>query len=96
MEIDKVIISSNGWAIDVDSIRALSAIEVYESRAYVFYLHYKGSSDKHSFFYPWDRYADTKEELFVKIVNIRNEIIKMMNDGRDARILSGNIKLKKT
>ncbi len=99
MEIDKVVICPGGWMINLDDIRTIGPVENYTQNSvlthYKFVLYYKHLDKSHNFFYKLADFSDSKEELFIKVQNIRYEIIKLMNGGKEVKPISAIIKLNK-
>ena len=99
MEIDKVIICPQGWMINLDDIRTIGPVENHNTNSklshYKFTLYYKHQDKSNNFYYKLEDFSDSKEELLIKVQNIRYEIIKLMNDGRDVKPISAIIKLKR-
>ena len=60
-----------------------------------FTIHYGPKPTEHSFAYYYHEYSDDKKTLFAKAQNIRNELLKMMNNGIDAKQINAKINLKK-
>lgn len=95
MENDNVVICPQGWAVNLSDIRLIGPVELDGNTHYKFTLYHKSLDKKHNFWYGLDSYADNRDELLVKIQNIRYEIIKLMNNGREVKQISATIKLKK-
>jgi hypothetical protein len=99
MEIDKVVICPQGWMINVDDIRTIGPVEAHTHNNvhthYKFTLYYKYLDKSHNFYYKLTDFSDSKEELLIKVQNIRYEIIKLMNGGREVKPISAIIKLNK-
>ena len=60
-----------------------------------FRVYYGPKATEYVFAYPYKKYTDTKEVLTAKVRNIRNELLKMLNNGIDAKEINAGINLKK-
>ena len=100
---DMIIIGTSGDAVNLNEIRTVTAVEKIigdknQERGYLFKLLYKGIKKDDALsnmYYLFDNYSDSKEELKIKIENIRLEILRRMNNGRVPHAILGNINLRK-
>jgi len=100
---DLIIVSPTGTIVNLNDIRCIgNTFKEYEDTrnthsGYSFILFYKGLNiDGYTVFqYLFKDYKDTPAELKIKVENIRLEIARRMNDGRDVKQVLGSIQLKK-
>lgn len=85
--------------LKLDDIRTISPVENHTHNNvlthYKFTLYYKHTDKSHVFYYKLADFSDSKEELLIKVQNIRYEIIKLMNGGREVKPISAIIKLNR-
>lgn len=98
MSIPKVILTPVGEAIVLDKIVSVSITYeciIYDDLVGYYFKIINLNKHEYDFIYPFDKYSDSPEELKIKIQNIRLEIIRMLNDGIEAKEILGSINLKK-
>jgi len=107
MDNPKVILSPDGAAIVLDKISYVGTVYTthdrgYKPTGYSFAIQYEyGKSSKSGFTleylfnYTFQKYAEDAETLLKKVQNIRNEILKMMNNGVEVKEVLCSIQLKK-
>jgi hypothetical protein len=94
ININNIILTPDGYAVDLNSIRAVTPVESGVDRC-EFELKYKGLDKSMYFQFFYSDYSETRDELLVKVQNVRREIVKMVNHGVEPRTVLGNINLKK-
>lgn len=93
----------DGNGVNLSYVRTITTISnTYDNNSnvngYKFSLYYNGltcDNTKFTFDYRFNDYADSREELKIKIENIRREIMKRMNGGVDVKQILSGINLKK-
>ena len=87
------ILCPEGYAVNLDYVRSIKPI-MTDSIGYSFTCMMTAGPDE-LFNYPFIKYTDSKEELFIKVQNIRNSIMSMVNGGVMPKEILGGINLKK-
>lgn len=97
--IPKVILTPDGYGIVLDKIVTVNIVAYDHGRSQKYNQVYFDIIDTNKsvycFQYLLENYVDDRETLIIKVNNIRNEILKMINDGNEAKQVLGGIILKK-
>lgn len=91
---DKFIFCPEGWAVIVSYITSISPV-IKDAEKVFFRCYIHGRDSQEYFNYYFKNYEDSPEELFIKVQNIRLELIKLINDGTLPKNLNGSINLTK-
>ena len=101
MDNPEIILTPNGDAIVLKTISYVSAVidnsghDNIKWDSCYFTVHFGPKPTEYAFSYYYNQYSDDKKTLFAKVQNIRKELLKMLNDGMDAKEINGGINLKK-
>jgi squalene cyclase len=101
MDNPKVILTPDGDAIVLNTILFVST--VYDNSRHTnknwdhcyFSVYYGPQYSERRFAYAYHKYSDDHDILLSKVKNIRNELLKMLNNGIEVKEINGGINLKK-
>lgn len=101
MDNPNVILTPNGDAIILNTISFVSI--VYDSSRHTnknwdhcyFNVFYGPQYTECRFSYAYHKYSEDRDILLSKVKNIRNELLKMLNNGIDVKEINAGINLKK-
>lgn len=93
MDKNKLILCPEGYGVNLKYAVSVSIVKAEPDRV-KFHIDLVNGKQEH-FLYPYNRYDEPKDELFKKVANIREIILKMINEGEQPKEVLGNINLKK-
>ena len=101
MDNPDIILTPNGDAIVLKTISFVGAVidnsghdNIKWDHCY-FTVHFGPTKTEYPFAYYYKQYSDDHNTLLAKVKNIRNELLKMLNNGTEAKEINAGINLKK-